>query len=422
MAGELTPRIGTSVMAAPATLAAALERANRRRRLKGLALALPLALFLALFFIAPLVTMLVRSVYAPEVAAIMPRTVAALADWDAATGLPGDAAYEALIADLIEASAQGTVNRVAGRLKYERAGMRALIVKTARQVAAAPAGDARAMLAAIDSQWETNAPWAALAISGRPWSIAFYVQALDLRYDDTLAVVSEVEGQRIYVLLFVRTAWVSLTVTLLALVLGFPVAWLLAHARPHVSDMLMVLVLLPFWTSILVRTTAWIALLQQQGVVNDMLVWAGVVADDGRLEMMYNMTGTLVAMTHVLLPFMILPLYSVMKTIPPTYVRAARSLGAGPVTAFVKIYLPLTLPGIGAGAILVFILAAGYYITPTLVGGRTGQLISNQIAFHMQQSLNWGLAAAIGGLLLAAVILLYFIFQRAAGHDRLRFG
>lgn len=409
-------------MAAPENLAAALERASRRRRLKGLALALPLMLFLALFFIAPLGAMLVRSFHSPDVAALMPRTLAALSDWDAASGPPGDTAYEALVAELRAAAADNTINRIAGRLKFERAGTRALVVKTARALSQESQGGARDTLIAIDKQWGTNAPWAAIAISGRVWSLAYYVQALDLRYDNTLSIVQEADGQRIYLLLFLRTAWVSLTVTLLALVLGFPVAWLLAHARPHVSDMLMVLVLLPFWTSILVRTTAWIAMLQQQGVVNDMLVWSGLVADDSRLEMMYNMTGTLVAMTHVLLPFMILPLYSVMKTIPPTYVRAARSLGAGPVTAFVKIYLPLTLPGIGAGAILVFILAAGYYITPTLVGGRTGQLISNQIAFHMQQSLNWGLAAAIGGLLLAAVIVLYFIFQRAAGHDRLRFG
>ncbi|HRE61994.1 MAG TPA: ABC transporter permease [Micropepsaceae bacterium] len=409
-------------MAAPENLAAALERASRRRRLKGLALALPLMLFLGFFFIAPLGAMLMRSLHSPDVAEALPQTLMALEAWDASAGPPGDAAYEALVAELRAAVANDTVNRIAGRLKFERAGARALIVKTARALSQERQGSARDILIAVDRQWGTNAPWAAIAISGREWSIAYYVQALDLRYDDTLAIVQEVDGQRIYLLLFLRTAWVSLTVTLLALVLGFPVAWLLAHARPHISDMLMVLVLLPFWTSILVRTTAWIAMLQQQGVVNDMLVWAGIVADNGRLEMMYNMTGTLVAMTHVLLPFMILPLYSVMKTIPPTYVRAARSLGAGPVTAFVKVYLPLTLPGIGAGSILVFILAAGYYITPTLVGGRTGQLISNQIAFHMQQSLNWGLAAAIGGLLLAAVILLYFIFQRAAGHDRLRFG
>ena len=131
--------------------------------------------------------------------------------------------------------------------------------------------------------------------------------------------------------------------------------------------------------------------------------------------MIYNQTGTLVAMTQILLPFMILPLYSVMKTISPSYMRAARSLGASPLTAFVRVYMPQTTPGIGAGCLLVFILSIGYYITPALVGGRSGQLISNFIAYHMKSSLNWGLAAALGTILLVAVLILYWLYNKIIG-------
>jgi putative spermidine/putrescine transport system permease protein len=138
--------------------------------------------------------------------------------------------------------------------------------------------------------------------------------------------------------------------------------------------------------------------------------------------MMYNTAGTIIAMTHILLPFMILPLYSVMRTIPPSYVRAARSLGATSWTAFRRIYLPQTVPGIGAGALLVFILAVGYYITPALVGGATGRLISNMIADHMSKTLNWSLAAALAALLLASVLALYWLYDRLVGIDNLKLG
>ena len=184
----------------------------------------------------------------------------------------------------------------------------------------------------------------------------------------------------------------------------------------------MILVLLPFWTSLLVRTSAWIALLQQEGVINDLLVWIGVVADDARLQTIHNQIGTVVAMTHILLPFMVLPLYSVMKTIPPSYMRAALSLGANPVMAFFRVYFPQTVPGIGAGGILVFIIAIGYYITPALVGGTKGTLISNFIAYHISTSLNWGLAAALGIILLGLVLALYLLYDKIVGIDNMKLG
>ncbi len=214
----------------------------------------------------------------------------------------------------------------------------------------------------------------------------------------------------------------SIAITLSCLIVGYPIAWLLANLPLRTSNMLMILVLLPFWTSLLVRTSAWKILLQRQGVINDVLVWARIVSDDGRLVMINNQTGTIIAMTHILLPFMILPLYSVMKTIPPTYLRAAKSLGATDITAFRRVYFPQTVPGIGAGAILVFILAIGYYITPELVGGTSGVFISNRIAYHISSSLNWGLAAALGTILLVVVMLLYWVYDKIVGIDNVKLG
>ena len=163
-------------------------------------------------------------------------------------------------------------------------------------------------------------------------------------------------------------------------------------------------------------------LLQQQGIVNDFFVWIGLVSDENRPEMMYNKTGTYVAMTQILLPFMVLPLYSVMKTISPSLMRAGKSLGGTPFVAFWKVYFPLTIPGIGAGCLLVFILAIGYYITPALVGGASGTLISNQIAFHMKSTLDWSFASAMGLMLLTGVLAIYWVYNKLVGVDNIKLG
>jgi len=151
-------------------------------------------------------------------------------------------------------------------------------------------------------------------------------------------------------------------------------------------------------------------------------VAAGILSDDNRLAMMYNFNGTIIVMTQILLPFMILPIFSVMKTIPPSYMKAAQNLGATPTLAFIRVYMPQTIPGIGAGCILVFIVAIGYYITPELVGGKDGRLIGNMVAFHMQRSLNWGLAAAMGTILLIVILVLYWVYDKIIGIDNMKMG
>jgi putative spermidine/putrescine transport system permease protein len=279
-----------------------------------------------------------------------------------------------------------------------------------------------AFIEEADEDWVDPEVWATIQRLSGHYTANYFLTAVDLERTTTGEIVEKPEFEQIYVFLFERTLWLSLTITFSCLLLGYPIAWLLANLPLRIANLLLILVLLPFWTSLLVRTSSWIVLLQQQGVINDTLVSVGILADDGRLEMMFNQTGTIVAMTHILLPFMILPLYSVMKTIPPSYLRAAKSLGATDWTAFWRVYFPNTIPGIGAGAILVFILSIGYYITPELVGGTDGIFISNRIAYHISSSLNWGLAAALASILLFVVLILYWVYDKIVGIDNVNLG
>jgi putative spermidine/putrescine transport system permease protein len=279
----------------------------------------------------------------------------------------------------------------------------------------------RPAFAAADEDWLSTEIWQTIQIYSPPFTSGYFLNSIDMEkgYDGPQM---RDENQQIYLMLFWRTLVMSLTIMGACILLGYPVAWLLSNLPARTANLLMILVLLPFWTSLLVRTSAWKVMLQNQGVVNDTLVWLGLVADESRLALINNQTGTIIAMTHILLPFMILPLYSVMKTIPPSYLRAAKSLGATNWTAFWRVYFPQSVPGIGAGSILVFILAIGYYITPELVGGTSGIFISNRIAFHISSSLNWGLAAALGAILLVVVLALYYVYDKIVGIDNVKLG
>ncbi len=284
-----------------------------------------------------------------------------------------------------------------------------------------PAISTRDAFVDIDEDWGDAEVWRTIQTFSPAYTNGYFLAAADLKKTPD-GIVAVADDQAIYIKLFIRTMILSLTITGTCILLGYPIAWLLANLPVRTANLLMILVLLPFWTSLLVRTSAWKVLLQQQGVINDTLVWIGLISDTGRLVMINNQTGTIIAMTHILLPFMILPLYSVMKTVPPTYLRAAKSLGATNWTAFWRVYFPQSVPGIGAGSILVFILAIGYYITPELVGGTDGTFISNRIAYHISSSLNWGLAASLGTALLVIVLALYWVYDRLVGIDNVKLG
>ena len=390
-------------------------------RLRAAGLALPLVAFIGVTFLVPLGTMLVRSVYDPVVADALPDTLALLQEWDGETG-PGEAVYAAAARELLRARDERTLGRVASRVNRVRGGLRSVFVRSVRRLRDVPAGSWREAMIDIDADWGDPGTWHAIRAAGDRFTTRHYLNAVDLQRLPDGSIARQPPDRRIYLPLFWRTFVVSLGITALCLLLGYPVAYLIAHAPARRAGLLLALVLVPFWTSLLVRTTSWIVLLQTQGVLNDLLVAVGLIGDDGRLAMIYNMTGTVVAMTHVLLPFMVLPLYSVMRAIPPQQMSAAASLGASFPLAFRRVYWPQTIAGAGAGSLLVFILAIGYYITPALVGGQSGQLISNFIAYHMQTSLNWGLAGALGGILLGCVAVLYLLYDRVVGVERMRIG
>lgn len=221
--------------------------------------------------------------------------------------------------------------------------------------------------------------------------------------------------------LYIQVLWntfkIAGEVAVLCLLIGYPMAYALVHAGRGLRRTLIVLILLPFWTSVLVRTYAWMVLLQKQGLLNKFLVWLGLV--DEPLALMFNEIGVLVGMVHILSPFMIFPIYTALAAIDRNLFRAAQNLGAGPVRTFLRITLPLSLPGVGAGVLLVFVLAIGYFITPALLGGRKQLMVANLIEFQVTELLNWGFASALAITLLGATLAIYALYQRFFSLDRL---
>lgn len=406
------------------------QRAAKRRlarlhsigRWKALALIAPLFLFLLAVFLVPIAILLTRAVDNREVSAVLPKTAAALVARQG-DDAPTAAAAEALVADL-RASPREAVAEVAKRLNYYQSGLRSLLLKTAREVNAADAAGTSAIdkLKEIDERWTERDTWSVIQ-RALPQQTDFYLlAAVDLKRDAQGAIRQASDDNAIYRDVILRTFAISGSVMLICLLLGYPLAYWIATAPPATARKLMLLVLLPFWTSLLVRTTAWVVVLQSGGVVNSLLGWLGVVDPAHPVELIHNRIGVLIAMTHILLPFMVLPIFSVMKSIPPNYMRAAASLGAPPLSAFLRVYLPLSLPGVSAGGLLVFILALGYYITPALVGGAQDQMLSYFIAYFASQVTNWGMAAALSATLLVLVLILYAVYHRIVGIDKLRMG
>lgn len=412
-------------------LKAALAKAEAHAKRRAFLLVLPLLAFILITFVTPIGQMLFKSVnnegftvhedQGTHVRTPIMTNIAAWFDENPLGTDPDEDAYEALTKDLVVLRELKAPGQAGTRINYELSGSRSMFTKAARK-AKKLEPPYKAAILELDEDWGDPKLWQVMRGASSSFTSNFYLAAADRQRDENAKVVMVNENRQVYVKLFVRTLNLSLLITFLTFLLAYPVAHLLAVLPLRYSNLLMILVLLPFWTSLLVRTTSWMVLLQSQGVVNDALVASGILGDENRLQMMYNRAGTVIAMTHILLPFMILPLYSVMRPINPSYVRAARSLGATSWTAFRRIYFPQTVPGIGAGALLVFILSVGYYITPALVGGADGQLISNLIAFHMQKSLNWSLAAALAALLLGGILILYWLYDRLVGIDNLKLG
>ena len=401
-------------------LKVSLKRAERKNKIRALFLVLPLALFITVTFVIPIISMLTRSVDDKQINTVIPKTFELYKQWDQKE-LPSEEMYASLFNEIMTADKR-QVGKASTRMNYSKSGWKSLIKKSKRKFKKIEEGPYKEQMIAIDKKWADMEYWKALGQMVDPITFGYYLNAVDLKYDSNKKIVRQPEKRRIYNYTWYKTIKISVLVTLFCLILGYPIAHLLATLPLKLSNLLMIFVLLPFWTSLLVRTVSWIVILMQNGIFNNILVWAGIVSDDNRIQLIYNETGTLIAMTQILLPFMVLPLYSVMKTIPPSYMRAALNLGAQPMHAFYRIYMPQTVPGISAGGLLVFVLAIGYFITPELVGGSDGQLIGHWIAYHLKSSLNWGLCSALGTILLVAMLVLYWVYNKIVGIENIKLG
>lgn len=402
-------------------LAESLKKAERKNKIKAFLLVAPLLFFLLITYISPIAEMFTRSIDDKMITKMLPKTFKAMENWDGKE-LPPEEVFASFLYDykiLVENKTQGKLGQ---RLNKEKNGFNSILKKLKRKMKNFENGNYKEQIMDVHERFADVQYWRAIKRTAPPYTFSKYYKAVDMYKDENGKIIQVEEKRRIYKQLWVRTVEIAFFVTLFCFLMGYPIAHLLATIPMKYSNLLMICVLLPFWTSLLVRTASWMILLQQQGLVNDFIVMIGLVDDNNRPEMMYNKIGTYVAMTQILLPFMVLPLYSVMKTVSPSLMRAGKSLGGTPFVSFWKIYFPLTISGIGAGSLLVFILAVGYYITPELVGGASGTLISNQIAYHMKQTLDWSFASAMGLMLLSGVLAIYWIYNKLVGIDNIKLG
>jgi len=401
-------------------LKVSLQKAEKRNKIRAILLVAPLLVFILVTFLIPIGDMLLRSVDDSYINTVFPKTFKEYKKWDR-QGLPSEELYKTMFFEVKE-SEGFAIGKASTRMNYAKSGWKSLLKKSKRKFKKIEEGPYKEQMIAIDKKWADMEYWKALGVMVDATTAGYYLNAVDLKYNVDKEVVQQKENRRIYNHTWVKTFKVSVLVMVFCLMLGYPIAYLLSTLPLKYSNLLMICVLLPFWTSLLVRTVAWMVMLQQKGVFNNLLVMSNIIADENRFKLMYNETATIIVMTQILLPFMVLPLYSVMKTISPNYMRAALNLGASPLHAFWKIYMPNSVPGISAGCMLVFILAIGYYITPELVGGKDGQMIGNWIAYHLKTTLNWGLSAALGAILLGVLTVLYWVYNKLVGIENIKLG
>jgi len=401
-------------------LKVSLQKAEKRNKLRAFLLVAPLLVFILITFLIPIGDMLVRSVDDSYINTVFPKTFEKYKKWDR-QDLPSEELYKTMFFEVKEGSGR-SIGKATTRMNYAKSGWKSLLKKSKRKFKKIEEGPYKEQMIAVDKRWGDIEYWKAIGVMVDPTTAGYYLNAVDLKYNVDKEIIQQPENRRIYNHTWIKTFKVSVLVMFFCLILGYPIAYLLSTLPLKYSNLLMICVLLPFWTSLLVRTVAWMVMLQQKGVFNNLLVMAHIISDENRFKLMYNETATIIVMTQILLPFMVLPLYSVMRTISPNYMRAALNLGASPLHAFWKIYMPNSVPGISAGCMLVFILAIGYYITPELVGGKDGQMIGNWIAYHLKTTLNWGLCAALGAILLGVMTVLYWVYNKLVGIENIKLG
>jgi putative spermidine/putrescine transport system permease protein len=383
-----------------------MQRPALRQRLTAVLLLAPLLAFMLSFFVAPLVTMMKSAVSDPVATEALPRTAAALAGWDRAN-VPPAPAQSAFAADIRALRNDEQFGDLVRRLNSTQSGFRSLLGKTRRALDGTGAVD----LAAIDPRWSETSWWVTIADAvASPWTDKNLLAAVDLERNVAGNIAAMPEGASANRLIMIRTFVTAALVTLACILIGLPYAMVAASVEGWRRQILLGAVLLPLWTSLLVRTAAWYIVLQDNGLINAALKGLGLTSTP--IPLMFNRLGVIIAMTHVLLPFMVLPIFSVLIAIPRNLMPAAASLGAHPLRAFLHVLLPLSMRGVVSGALLVFMAALGYYITPALIGGANDQMISSVIAYYATAAANWGMAGALGLVLLAMTILLYAVYIR----------
>lgn len=397
------------------------RKSESKQKTKAFLLVLPLLVFLLIFFITPISFVLYKSVYNPKVSDISNNLVTSLKEWKDVNVMPGELIFKTAAYEIQLMQKRRLAGKFAEEVNRRVSQTGSIIKRTARKIKKINLDEIdnyKKLLISLDKRWGKVKIWQAIKLAGDKLTINYYANALDYKINPVGDIVKKPEELRVYLPILQRTFEVSLIVTFLTILIGYPLSYYLSIIPDNKANILLIFVLLPFWTSLLVRTTSWIAILQTDGVINKFLLFIGAI--DAPFEIIYNKFATILSMTHILLPFMVLPLYSVMKGIDSTYVRASQSLGANPFMSFIKIYFPMSVPGLNAGALLVFIVAIGYYITPALLGGVDGQLISNLIAFHMRSTNNWELAAALGSILLVLIVIIYWVYDRLVGVSNLK--
>jgi len=238
----------------------------------------------------------------------------------------------------------------------------------------------------------------------------FYVSFLGADGSFSLENYARMVERKSYLRIFETTFVVSLTTTAICIFIGYPFAYFLSQLPRRVANLCLITVLLPFWTSLLVRTYAWLVLLQKRGLINDWAIDLGLW--DEPLKFVHNMTGTLIGMVHIMLPFLVLPLYSSMSSIDRNLLKAAANLGASPSRAFWTTFFPLSLPGLFAGSLIVFVLCLGFFVTPAVLGGGKVIMVSMKIASNIELFVNWGAASALGVVLLVMTVVILWVAAR----------
>ncbi|PHR71995.1 MAG: ABC transporter permease [Arcobacter sp.] len=396
---------------------------ERLAKIKAFLLVTPLLLFVLVFFVTPILLILVKAVYNPKVNTLIPQTVMVIKQYDYKNVFPKEEVIKVFLTELQVLSKNRTSGILAEELNRQVSGFGSTIKKTARKIRKEDINaisNYKEYLLKITKKWDNPKFWIAIKRSYSSFTFSNILAAVDLEYDMDGNIVQKDESQRIYFPILIKTLYMAILITFFTIILAYPTAYFLSTLSKSKANLLMIFVLLPFWTSLLVRIVSWITLLQEYGVVNELLLYLNIIEQP--LDIVFNQFATIITMTHILLPFMVLPLYGSMRAMDITYVKASASLGANPFMTFFKIYFPLTLSGLSAGAVLVFIISIGYYITPALIGGVDGQMISNLVEFHMRTSNNWELASAIGGILLFITLALYAIYNRLVGVDNMKLG